>query len=281
MAWLAALRRDTDLVVPEPVATLDGSLVVTVAEPGPGRPLLRPPALDRRAVRQPAADARPPRPDGGDDGGAPGARRRVDAARRVHPAAPGHARPTQAKRASPAGPSAAASGADPRRRRTASEPSPWSRSSCRRARAAVAARAVARGARGLRRPSPARPGSSGLIHGDLHQENTLFTGDVAAAIDFDDCGWGYHLYDIAVPLSELTERRRCAAMRGAFLEAYARRHAAARRRGGDHRRAHRLPRPAADHLDPRVARARGVPRRLGRVGARGHGLARRPGRRLG
>src|SRR6478609_7446855 len=34
MAWLAALRRDTDLVVPEPVATRDGSLVVTASEPG-------------------------------------------------------------------------------------------------------------------------------------------------------------------------------------------------------------------------------------------------------
>ena len=34
MAWLGALRRDTDLGVPEPVAALDGSLVVVVSDPG-------------------------------------------------------------------------------------------------------------------------------------------------------------------------------------------------------------------------------------------------------
>jgi Ser/Thr protein kinase RdoA (MazF antagonist) len=32
------------------------------------------------------------------------------------------------------------------------------------------------------------PGEFGLIHGDLHQENFLFAGGRAAAIDFDDCG---------------------------------------------------------------------------------------------
>jgi Ser/Thr protein kinase RdoA (MazF antagonist) len=69
----------------------------------------------------------------------------------------------------------------------------------------------------------ATPGSAGLIHGDLHQENALFVDGVAAAIDFDDCGWGFHLYDIAVPLSELTERPRSGALRDALLDAYARR----------------------------------------------------------
>ncbi len=44
-------------------------------------------------------------------------------------------------------------------------------------------------------------GAFGLIHGDLIYKNTLFTpeGEVAA-IDFDDCGFGYYLYDVACPL---------------------------------------------------------------------------------
>ena len=67
----------------------------------------------------------------------------------------------------------------------------------------------------------AQPGSFGLIHADLHQENYLFHDGVARAIDFDDCGWGFYLYDLAVTLSELEGRARYAEMRRAMLEAYA------------------------------------------------------------
>ncbi len=38
MAWLAALRRDTDLAVPEPVLTRSGALVTTAAAPGVPEP---------------------------------------------------------------------------------------------------------------------------------------------------------------------------------------------------------------------------------------------------
>lgn len=41
------------------------------------------------------------------------------------------------------------------------------------------------------------PGSFGLIHADLIAKNVLFAGEGVAAIDFDDCGWGYFLYDLA------------------------------------------------------------------------------------
>lgn len=38
----------------------------------------------------------------------------------------------------------------------------------------------------------------GLIHADLHHGNCLFKGGEARAIDFDDCGWGHFVYDLAV-----------------------------------------------------------------------------------
>ncbi|MEO0562313.1 MAG: phosphotransferase, partial [Chloroflexota bacterium] len=41
----------------------------------------------------------------------------------------------------------------------------------------------------------------GMIHGDFIFKNTLFSEDGAVrAVDFDDCGHGYYLYDLAVPL---------------------------------------------------------------------------------
>jgi Ser/Thr protein kinase RdoA (MazF antagonist) len=43
----------------------------------------------------------------------------------------------------------------------------------------------------------------GFIHADLHQWNYLFHGQDVRAIDFDDCGWGYYAYDLAVTLSYL------------------------------------------------------------------------------
>lgn len=40
----------------------------------------------------------------------------------------------------------------------------------------------------------------GLIHADLHPGNLLVTGGGLHAIDFDDSGFGWHLYEIAVAL---------------------------------------------------------------------------------
>lgn len=43
----------------------------------------------------------------------------------------------------------------------------------------------------------------GLIHADLHSSNYLFHDGDVHAIDFEDCGWGYYLYDLAVILDEI------------------------------------------------------------------------------
>ncbi len=46
----------------------------------------------------------------------------------------------------------------------------------------------------------------GLIHADLRLANLLVEGDRTAIIDFDDCGYGWYLFDLATALSFLEER---------------------------------------------------------------------------
>jgi len=41
----------------------------------------------------------------------------------------------------------------------------------------------------------------GLIHADLRLANLLIYGDELKAIDFDDCGFGWFLYDVATSVS--------------------------------------------------------------------------------
>ncbi len=61
-----------------------------------------------------------------------------------------------------------------------------------------------------------------LIHGDLHQENYLFRGGVVRAIDFDDCGFGHLLWDFAVTLSEVSYKPNYFALRTGLLGGYQR-----------------------------------------------------------
>jgi Ser/Thr protein kinase RdoA (MazF antagonist) len=42
------------------------------------------------------------------------------------------------------------------------------------------------------------PSVFGLIHADLHPRNILYHRETAGAIDYDDCGWGWWMYDLAV-----------------------------------------------------------------------------------
>ena len=43
----------------------------------------------------------------------------------------------------------------------------------------------------------------GLIHGDLLAKNILFRAELPLALDFEYCGWGYFLYDLAPLLWQL------------------------------------------------------------------------------
>jgi Ser/Thr protein kinase RdoA (MazF antagonist) len=60
----------------------------------------------------------------------------------------------------------------------------------------------------------------GLIRTDLHLGNALFWRGEVRVIDFDDCGFGYWLYDITVALWELRYRNDYEDFRSALIEGY-------------------------------------------------------------
>ncbi len=62
----------------------------------------------------------------------------------------------------------------------------------------------------------------GVIHRDLTPQNFVFHGGMAYAIDFDDCGLGHYLFDLAVALwaLEIYGPERATALQGALAEGY-------------------------------------------------------------
>jgi Ser/Thr protein kinase RdoA (MazF antagonist) len=65
-----------------------------------------------------------------------------------------------------------------------------------------------------------RAGSFSLIHADLHPGNVLIDGPCAAVIDFDDAGFGWHLYDLAVALVSYQDHPCFATFRDACVSGY-------------------------------------------------------------
>ncbi len=59
-----------------------------------------------------------------------------------------------------------------------------------------------------------------LIHADIHQGNYLFKNQTVRAIDFDDCGWGHFAYDVAITFWYLGAHPALAYMKAAFLKGY-------------------------------------------------------------
>lgn len=64
-------------------------------------------------------------------------------------------------------------------------------------------------------------GDQGLIHGDPLRENILFDGHHAHLIDFDDCGFGFRLYDLGAALSQNLEEPALRAIATGLVEGYA------------------------------------------------------------
>ena len=59
-----------------------------------------------------------------------------------------------------------------------------------------------------------------LIHADLHPDNIVYDGECLALIDFDDSGYGWHMYEFASALIEYRFAPGFGAVRDALLEGY-------------------------------------------------------------
>lgn len=64
------------------------------------------------------------------------------------------------------------------------------------------------------------PDRFNLIHADMRLANLLVDGNGTRLIDFDDCGWGWFLYDFAAAISFIEDDPRIPAMRAAWVRGY-------------------------------------------------------------
>jgi Ser/Thr protein kinase RdoA (MazF antagonist) len=64
------------------------------------------------------------------------------------------------------------------------------------------------------------PDRFGLIHADMRLANLLVDGDRVTLIDFDDCGFGWFMYDFAAALSFHEDDSRAADWRARWLAGY-------------------------------------------------------------
>jgi Ser/Thr protein kinase RdoA (MazF antagonist) len=64
------------------------------------------------------------------------------------------------------------------------------------------------------------PEAYGLVHADLYPENILFKSGMAYPIDFEDCGFGYWIWDIAIALWKWAWGDDWERMRDAFNKGY-------------------------------------------------------------
>lgn len=60
----------------------------------------------------------------------------------------------------------------------------------------------------------------GLIHADLVRENVLVDGERVAVIDFDDCGYGFRLFDIATALLRSRRDRHYESIKASLVAGY-------------------------------------------------------------
>ena len=61
-----------------------------------------------------------------------------------------------------------------------------------------------------------------MIHADFILGNCHFRGHTPGVLDFDDCGWGHFLYDLAPLLGNLSDADRFLILARAFLAGYRR-----------------------------------------------------------
>lgn len=62
----------------------------------------------------------------------------------------------------------------------------------------------------------------GIIHRDLHLNNFLFHNEDVYVVDFEMCGWGHYLFDLALTLLSLEGQKHPTPLQSALLEGYRR-----------------------------------------------------------
>ena len=199
MMWLMALRKDTDIVVPKVLPARDGSLVQTLA------------ASDLDKPRHVTVYGFLPGSEPPEDDLVPGFRRLGEISARMHLHAKTWTTPAGFTRPS------------------------WSpdeilddRLSWGHWRDGVAVEGetlalLAELDGVVRRRLTALPTGRdhyGLIHADLRLANLLVEGGQTAIIDFDDCGYGWYLFDLAAALSFLEERPDVPDLIASWLDGY-------------------------------------------------------------
>lgn len=206
--WLAALHRDTDLSVPEPIATRDGALL-TVAE-HEGVPEARICTLFRWM-------------DGRflDDGLTPSHLEKVGVlTARLHNHASTFVPPPGFVRGRRVQGSGGIRAQDNLLTDEAMESATGMVDALCSPEAACTVEAVIHRIRQVCAELGEGPDNFGLIHADLHQWNYMFWHGEARAIDFDDCGFGPFIYDLGTTLSELRHRADYPNLESALLSAY-------------------------------------------------------------
>lgn len=202
LEWLAALRRDTDLAVPEPVRTLDGELSVEIQIPGIPEPR-RCSLLRWMKGRMHAQGLRPSHLR---------ALGRLTAGLHEHAAhwqpPPGFTRPRYDWDGLFGDNDFVKAPAD---EVWAQIPKPYYEPFER----------VTSQVRQVMDELGQGRDAFGLIHADIGiGANVLFESGEARAIDFDDCAFGYWMYDIGVALSEVRGEEAFPWYRDALLDGY-------------------------------------------------------------
>ncbi|MFK8399960.1 phosphotransferase enzyme family protein [Pseudomonas sp. BGr12] len=64
------------------------------------------------------------------------------------------------------------------------------------------------------------PSRFGLIHADLRLANLIFDGNRTRVIDFDDCGFGWYMHDLAAALTFIEHHPKAEAWIGHWLDGY-------------------------------------------------------------
>jgi Ser/Thr protein kinase RdoA (MazF antagonist) len=200
MRWLADIRAQTDLCVPEPMPTLDGTRSAAVQVNGIPEPLV--------CVLLSWVEGQPCKPE--DTTHAQAQQLGAFLARLHHFAAsyqppPGFDRPRLDWEGlfgsgSPYDPGDGARIFTPQLVRVMD--------------------AVAGRVRAVMLALDADPTNTGLIHADFIAKNYLFNGDQVCAIDFEYCAFGYFLYDLAPPLLNFSPLPHYAELKAALWNGY-------------------------------------------------------------